>query len=267
MKASADRHKGPQDEKTTRAGLPKGQEMTGDPADLVGATISSSLSTNTVEFTNTSSGRAIRAIETDGPGIAAISTNNPAVVGYSDNSVGGHFWAGMPDRAALGAVGKDGLSSSCGLSILGWTVMTGDLLVGGIKNAVIETPTYGRRYTYAEESAEVYFFDRGQAHLSSGLVTIHLDPIFLETVTITEDCPMLVQITPTADCNGLFTAEKTNTSFTVKELQNGTSNASFDWEVAAKRRGYEAVRLEEEPGERVQAQKALKAQMMELPER
>ena len=77
---------------------------------------------------------------------------------------------------------------------------------------------------------------------------------------------MLVQITPTADCNGLFVAEKAGTSFTVKELRNGTSDATFDWEVAAKRRGYETVRLEQEPEERVQAQRAMKAAIMEAAE-
>jgi hypothetical protein len=30
----------------------------------------------------------------------------------------------------------------------------------------------------------------------------------------------------------------------VRELRGGTSNATFDWEVAAKRKGYEDVRLE-----------------------
>jgi hypothetical protein len=39
-------------------------------------------------------------------------------------------------------------------------------------------------------------------------------------------------------------AEKTATGFTVRELRGGASNATFDWEVAAKRKGYEDVRLE-----------------------
>jgi hypothetical protein len=55
---------------------------------------------------------------------------------------------------------------------------------------------------------------------------------------------LLVQITLTADCNGVFVAEKSATGFTVKELMGGTSSATFDWEVAAKRKGYEATRLE-----------------------
>ena len=157
---------------------------------------------------------------------------------------------------AVYARGKEGLSTSWGLDVDGWASVSGNLHVSGLKNAIVETPTYGRRYTYADESTEVYFFDRGQGQLSGGSVTIDLDPIFLETVTIDADRPMLVQITPTADCNGLFVAEKTRTSFTVQELRNGASNASFDWEVAAKRKGYETVRLEQESEEMEQSRMA-----------
>jgi len=121
----------------------------------------------------------------------------------------------------------------------------GNLQVTGEKNAVVETERYGKRLLSADESTEVYFFDRGGGKLINGQATIHLDPIFLETVTIDADHPMRVQITLTADCKGVYVAEKTATSFTVKELMSGASNATFDWEVAAKRRGYEDVRLKE----------------------
>jgi len=120
----------------------------------------------------------------------------------------------------------------------------GYLTVMGAKSAVVSTESYGQRKFYTDESAGVYFFDRGQAQLVNGQVTIALDPIFLETVTIDADHPLLVQITLTGDCHGVYVAEKTATGFTVKELMGGTSNATFDWEVAAKRRGYENVRLE-----------------------
>jgi hypothetical protein len=132
-----------------------------------------------------------------------------------------------------------------------WNSITGDFFtegesyVEGTKTAVVPTSSYGQRKLYVDESAEVYFFDRGHGQLVNGEVTIQLDPIFLETVTIDVNHTMLVQITLTADCNGVFISDKTATSFTVKELMGGTSNATFDWEVAAKRKGYEDERLEE----------------------
>ncbi len=60
---------------------------------------------------------------------------------------------------------------------------------------------------------------------------------------------MRVQVTLTGDCNGVYVSEKTATGFTVRELRGGASNATFDWEVAAKRKGYEDVRLESAAGQ------------------
>lgn len=122
--------------------------------------------------------------------------------------------------------------------------INGNLQVFGEKNAVVETKAYGKRSLYSDESAEVYFFDRGKGRLNNGEATIDLDPVFLETVIIDDEHPMLVQITLTDDCDGVYVKEH-QTSFTVKELRGGKSNATFNWEVAAKRRGYENIRLKE----------------------
>ena len=238
----------------------------GDPTNLSGATITSALTSPSATLTlrnsstgyalyarNSGSGYAIYVSSTDKSGISTGSTNSFGVFGTSDNMCGGAFTTDNATQPALYAVGKDGLSTSWGLAVDGWASISGNLHVTGLKNAIVETPTYGPRYTYADESTEVYFFDRGQGQLSGGSVTVDLDPVFLETVSIDADHPMLVQITPSAECNGLFVAQKTRTGFTVRELRNGTSNATFDWEVAAKRRGYETVRLEEESPEEGQA--------------
>jgi hypothetical protein len=126
-------------------------------------------------------------------------------------------------------------------------------MVAGTKSAVVATASHGECKLYADESAEVYFFDRGGGQLVNGVAVIALDPVWLETVTIDAGHPMRVQVTLTGDCNGVYVAEKTaagpstgsgQASFTVRELRGGVLNATFDWEVAAKRKGYEDVRLE-----------------------
>jgi hypothetical protein len=109
---------------------------------------------------------------------------------------------------------------------------------------VVDTPSYGLRNTYAQESAEVWFEDFGSDQLAGGEVTVELDPVFLETVLIDENHPMKVFITPTNDCYGVYVSKGT-TCFTVRELSGGTSDATFDWRVVAKRRGFEDMRLEE----------------------
>jgi len=129
-----------------------------------------------------------------------------------------------------------------------WCAYIGQFATFGTKLAVVPTMSYGRRGLYVDESTEVRFFDRGEGQLVNGEVTIELDPIFLETVTIDQANPMLVQVTLTSDCNGVYVAERTSTSFTVRELGGGTSDAGFIWEVGAKRKGYEDKRLEEASG-------------------
>ncbi len=122
-------------------------------------------------------------------------------------------------------------------------IVVHDFSAVGVKQAVVSTATYGQRGLYTDESAELYFFDRGGGQLVDGVAVITLDPIWLETVTIDAGHPMRVQVTLTGDCNGVYVSEKRATGFTVRELRGGASNATFDWEVAAKRKGYEDVRL------------------------
>ncbi len=54
------------------------------------------------------------------------------------------------------------------------------------------------------------------------------------------------------DCNGVYIAERNKNYFVVKEVNNGKSNACFDYQIVGKRRGYEDIRLEkiEEPEEK-----------------
>jgi len=115
------------------------------------------------------------------------------------------------------------------------------LTAEGGKFALVNTESYGRRLLAADESTQLYFFDRGSGELLNGADTIFIDPIYLETICDT--CSYLVQITPTADCNGLFVYEKASTYFIIKELMSGISNATFDWEIQALRDKWENVRL------------------------
>ena len=55
---------------------------------------------------------------------------------------------------------------------------------------------------------------------------------------------MRVYVTLNDRCRGVY-VKKGTTGFDVIELDDGTSNAAFDWRVVAKRRGYEDARMEE----------------------
>ena len=53
---------------------------------------------------------------------------------------------------------------------------------------------------------------------------------------------MRVLVTLTDDCNGVY-VKKHADRFTVHELMGGTSNATFDYKVICKRKGYEDQRM------------------------
>jgi hypothetical protein len=123
--------------------------------------------------------------------------------------------------------------------------VNGTFSATGLKNAVVPT-TQGMTRLYSEESSEVWFSDYGSGRLSGGRVRIDLDPLFLETVTVSRDQPLRVFVQLKDDCRGVYVQTDAR-GFDVIELQSGQSDAAFDFRVAAKRRGYEGERLAPAP--------------------
>ncbi|NQU87393.1 MAG: hypothetical protein HQ541_16695, partial [Mariniphaga sp.] len=78
---------------------------------------------------------------------------------------------------------------------------------------------------------EIYF--SGSSHLINGSAEIILDSDI--SVSIATNYPIKVIITPTEMCNGMAVIEKQFNGFVVMELNNGKSNASFDWLVIARK--------------------------------
>ncbi len=115
--------------------------------------------------------------------------------------------------------------------------------ISGTKSAVVDTPSYGQRLLYCMESPGVWFEDFGSAELVDGKAVIVLDPMFLETVTISEEHPMKVFVTPNGSTTGLY-VEKGLDRFTVTEEIGGSGAIGFDWRVVAKRKGLESRRLD-----------------------
>jgi hypothetical protein len=118
-----------------------------------------------------------------------------------------------------------------------------DIFAGGIKSAVILTASYGERLTVAVEGAQVWLVDQGRDQLKGGVATIALDPIFAEMIAVDT---LLVQVTLTGPASGVW-VEQNRKGFTVRELQGGHSDATFNWQVSAVRIGYEKWRLDQSP--------------------
>lgn len=118
---------------------------------------------------------------------------------------------------------------------------SGNLVALGTKSAMVETESHGRRLLYAMESPQNWFEDFGGGQLQDGQATIVFEPVYAETVNLTE--PYRVFLTPLGDCQ-LYVAEKTPASFTVRAMDGQVCDVAFDYRVVALRKGYEQVRLE-----------------------
>lgn len=213
-----------------------------------------------------------------GIGVGGDSRDRYSVWGHSTNSFGGWFESDSDhlDLALGGHVGRINTSPDDQESLLylssnadviikldndggenhalrvknsgGGDVCTiseaGDLQCTGTKSAVVDTANQGQRLLYAIESPEVWFEDFGTASLEKGKATVAFDPLFAETVNLSEGYHVF--LTPLAEEPVLlFVTAKSAGGFTVQgtTLDGRPAQAAFDYRIVAKRLGYEDVRL------------------------
>ena len=164
-----------------------------------------------------------------------------AVAGiHSDDGVGG---TGVYGEATDGAPGIwDSQVGVYGYADDGYGVYSdGTLGAAGSIVAVAPTEDYGHRKVYSMQSAENWFEDFGEGRLSAGEARVEIDPVFAQTVNLGQ--AYHVFLTPLGDC-GLYVAEKTARSFTVRAAGGKTADIAFDYRIVAKRKGFEGKRLE-----------------------
>ena len=129
-----------------------------------------------------------------------------------------------------------GFGGQCAANVSGDFSCTGNFAViapvaGGSKKVAVN----------AVESPENWFEDAGTAQLSSGEAVVNIESLFAETVNTGVEYHVF--LTPNGDCKGLYVAQKSATSFVVRELGGGISSIAFDYRIMAKRKGFENVRL------------------------
>lgn len=92
----------------------------------------------------------------------------------------------------------------------------------------------GTKELYALQSESTEYVFSGNGTLEAGQTRIEFDAITQELID--KDQPIKVSVTLTSEANGIFVESKDGAGFTVKELQSGSSNATFDWVVIAQRK-------------------------------
>lgn len=116
------------------------------------------------------------------------------------------------------------------------------MTISGTKSRSVATDQYSDRLLYCYETPTPMFGDIGEGVIAEdGLCYVWLDPVFAQTVT-TDQYQVFLQRYGTGDC---WVRERRPGWFVVQ----GTPGISFGWEVKAKQRNYDQLRLEkdEEP--------------------
>lgn len=141
---------------------------------------------------------------------------------------------------------KENYLSGDKTAVSGDLYASGNIACGGRKDAIELTNNYGMRYTYAVESTEVLYYDRGRVQLINGEATIYLDPIYLECIEPdTELTPWLFKTEVYGLGENIRVIEWGENYFKVKEENGGISNRKFGWWHEATRKNYAGIRLQE----------------------
>lgn len=204
---------------------------TSSPGPSTELTVQAPVNTTAVEANASGTGFALSANSAGNDAITATnnSSNNTTLAVSNDTTSGSSylFYAYAPNVSG---------NPKCTIDT------SANLVCSGSKSAVVPVDGGSRMVAlYAEESAENWFSDYGTGHLVNGEATIQLDPTYAQTVQTGIDYHVF--LTPNGDCRGLYIAEKSPSSFVVRELNGGRSTLSFDYRVVAKRKGYEQIRL------------------------
>jgi len=216
----------------------------------------------------TASGDAVRG-ETSAPSFAGVfgyssattgfnygvwgqsaSTSGAGVLGLTLATTGFNsgVYGASSSTSGYGVYGQAYASTGTNYGVFGLTsspsgygvYYEGGLAGTGTKSAIVETDDYGWRALYAMESPQNWFEDFGQATLVAGEAVVSIEPIFAQTVNLDETYHVF--LTPRGDC-GLYVAEQTAASFTVRGLNGATCDIAFDYRIIAPRLDYEDLRL------------------------
>jgi hypothetical protein len=185
-------------------------------------------------------------VATDTTGLGAVEmsvTPNENGLLSVISAVGGFLvYAGESQAAGAANVGGQLLVCNAAGAARGGFQITSNgncNMFAQVKNFVVANPEDPSTEIYyaCVEGPEAAMYTRGTGQLTSGRAVITL-PRHFTSMAAAEG--ITVQITPlSADCFGMAVVNKGVAGFEVRELMRGTSNAAFDWEVKAVRKGYE----------------------------
>jgi hypothetical protein len=117
----------------------------------------------------------------------------------------------------------------------------GDVFTNGIDVHLQETETPSMAVLYTNVSTDVTVQTSGFATLSGGKSTISFDEHFRSVVS--PEVPVVVTVTPTGPCEGIYVSGVTKDGFTVVENGAGKSEITVAFIAIGRRAGYEDPQL------------------------
>lgn len=124
------------------------------------------------------------------------------------------------------------------LDVKGPLKVTGTFTASGTKSRIVETENYSRRLQYCYEMATPMFGDLGEGVTDeNGECCVSLDDVFAETVATGIEYQVFLQKEGPGD---IWVGEKHPSYF----IARGTENLKFAWEIKAKQKDFECMRLE-----------------------
>ncbi|WP_338627500.1 phage tail spike protein [Clostridium baratii] len=117
----------------------------------------------------------------------------------------------------------------------------GNLKVNGKKNRIVKTELFGDISLNAYETSECYFGDIGRGKLKNGKCILRLDPKYLATVNTN----IQYEVRTWAYGEGKVWVE-TKDMYPQYVIVHGDNDIEFGYEIMAKQKDYENIRLEEE---------------------
>gem|GEM_PF-272979 len=186
--------------------------------------ITSSNSIEAARYQTNYTGNAITADARD-PRAQLAGYTNSSLVGGGNMYYGGYFYSG-------------GSSSNSSYAYAGarYNNTNYKIIGNGAVSTIVQDTNGDKKVMFAPEAPEVLFEDYGTGQLVNGTANISIDPIFTNNIVVDNDHPLKVFIQLEGDCNGVYVTNKSASSFTVKELQNGTSNVTFSYHIVANRK-------------------------------
>jgi len=163
-----------------------------------------------------------------------------ATVGVRGQGHTGVVAASSGQPGSIGLFASGNAANEMAGEFLGTVFILGDLIVSGLKSAVVPLADGTHRRLYCVESPESWFEDVGFGALVNGRAEISLDPGFAATVQTGQYHVFLSEYDGS---NGLYVTARSATGFEVRA--GGAVDASFSYRVMAKRKDIEGARLQE----------------------